>query len=144
MRLKAIRDLFSVTMKGKIMAKQDLGKKRRCASCGMKFYDFNKAKIECPGCKTEFNPDNLLKSRKGRGSKQVEEKAASASAIDEKELLAENEDEADTDADDLGDDEAFADIPTSDNDDEEDAAILDDNMDEDFIDDIDEEGASEE
>ena len=144
MRLKAIRDLSSVTMKGKIMAKQDLGKKRRCASCGMKFYDFNKAKIECPGCKTEFNPDNLLKSRKGRGAKQVEEKAASASAIDEKELLAENEDDADTDADDLGDDEAFADIPTSDNDDEEDAAILDDNMDEDFIDDIDEEGASEE
>ena len=126
------------------MAKQDLGKKRRCASCGMKFYDFNKAKIQCPGCKTEFNPDNLLKSRKGRGAKQAEEKTAAAAAIDDKELLADDEEDADADTDDLGDDEAFADIPTSDNDDEEDAAILDDNVDEDFIDDIEDESASEE
>ena len=43
------------------MAKQDLGKKRRCASCGMKFYDFNKTKIACPSCQTAFNPDQLLK-----------------------------------------------------------------------------------
>ena len=125
------------------MAKQDLGKKRRCASCGMKFYDFNKSKIECPGCKTEFNPDNLLKSRKGRGAKQAEEKTAAA-AIDEKELLSDDEDDADVDTDDLGDDETFADIPTADNDDEEDAAILDDNVDEDFIDDIEEENSGEE
>ena len=137
-------DVSSVTMKGKMMAKQDLGKKRRCASCGMKFYDFNKAKIECPGCKTEFNPDNLLKSRKGRGAKQAEDKTAAAAAIDDKELLADDEEDADADTDDLGDDEAFADIPTSDNDDEEDAAILDDNVDEDFIDDIEDESASEE
>lgn len=131
-------------MEGKMMAKQDLGKKRRCASCGMKFYDFNKTKIICPGCQTEFNPDNLLKSRKGRGSKQADAKAASVAAIDEKELLADNEEDAETDSDDLGDDEAFADIPTSENDDEEDTAILDDNIDEDFIDDIEDENASEE
>ena len=126
------------------MAKQDLGKKRRCASCGMKFYDFNKAKIECPGCQTEFNPDNLLKSRKGRSAKQASEKAAAASDIDEKELLSDDEDNADVDTDDLGDDEAFADIPTSDTDDEEDAAILDDNVDEDFIDEIEDDNSSEE
>ena len=126
------------------MAKQDLGKKRRCASCGMKFYDFNKAKIQCPGCQTLFNPDNLLKSRKGRGAKQAEEKAASPAAIDDKELLADNEDEADADTDDLGDEEAFADIPTSDDNDEEDAAMLSDNIDEDFIDEIDDENMADE
>ena len=131
-------------MKGKVMAKQDLGKKRRCASCGMRFYDFNKAKIECPGCQTEFNPDNLLKSRKGRGSKQADEKPASAAEIDEKELLADDDENADTDTDDLVDDETFADIPTSDNDEEEEGAILDDNIDDDFIDNVEDENTTEE
>ena len=48
------------------MAKADLGIKRACLSCGMKFYDFNRTPIICPGCSTEFSLENLLTSRKGR------------------------------------------------------------------------------
>lgn len=50
------------------MAKADLGIKRACLSCGMKFYDFNRTPIICPGCCTEFSLENLLTSRKGRSA----------------------------------------------------------------------------
>ena len=125
------------------MAKQDLGKKRRCASCGMKFYDFNKSPITRPSCDAEFNPDNLLKSRRGRTTKQVAASAAANDEIAEKELLPEDEAEADTD--DLGDDEDLASIPAaeSNGDDEEEAGMLDNDMDDDFIDGIEEEGEEE-
>ena len=46
----------------------ELGVKRRCVSCGTKFYDFFKSPINCPNCGAEFDPDQLLKSRKGRVS----------------------------------------------------------------------------
>ena len=119
------------------MAKQDLGKKRRCASCGMKFYDFNKTKIACPSCQTAFNPDQLLKSRRGRAAKAAP--TAAVEALDEDDILADDDSEDETDG--LGGDEALVNIaPTESNDDEDDAAILDDNVDEDFIDDIDEDG----
>ena len=48
------------------MAKADLGKKRVCLACGMRFYDLNRSPIECPGCGAEFDPENIIKSRKGR------------------------------------------------------------------------------
>ena len=44
----------------------ELGVKRRCVSCGTKFYDFLKFPITCPKCGAEFDPEQLLKSRKGR------------------------------------------------------------------------------
>ena len=50
------------------MTEIELGVKRRCISCGTKFYDFLKAPIICPNCTTEFDPEQLLKSRKGRVS----------------------------------------------------------------------------
>ena len=48
------------------MAKADLGKKRACLACGMRFYDFGRSPIVCPGCGAEFDPENIIKSRKGR------------------------------------------------------------------------------
>ena len=48
------------------MSKIELGVKRRCVSCSTKFYDFLKTPILCPNCGTEFDPEQLLKSRKGR------------------------------------------------------------------------------
>ena len=48
------------------MTKADLGKKRACLACGMRFYDFNRSPIECPGCGAVFDPENIIKSRKGR------------------------------------------------------------------------------
>jgi uncharacterized protein (TIGR02300 family) len=51
-----------------IMAKADLGTKRACLSCGMRFYDLKRSPILCPGCGTEFDPENIIKSRKSRSN----------------------------------------------------------------------------
>ena len=48
------------------MVKADLGTKRACLACGMRFYDFSRSPIVCPGCGAEFDPENIIKSRKGR------------------------------------------------------------------------------
>jgi len=48
------------------MAKADLGTKRACLSCGMRFYDFKRSPILCPGCGAEFDPENIVKNRKSR------------------------------------------------------------------------------
>ena len=48
------------------MSKPEWGIKRVCPSCSIKYYDFNKRPIICPKCEFEFDPDLLLKSRKGR------------------------------------------------------------------------------
>ena len=48
------------------MSKPEWGIKRVCPSCSIKYYDFNKDPIICPKCEFKFDPDLLLKSRKGR------------------------------------------------------------------------------
>ncbi len=48
------------------MSEPEWGIKRLCPSCSIKYYDFNKNPIICPKCNFEFDPDLLLKSRKGR------------------------------------------------------------------------------
>ena len=48
------------------MAKVELGLKRACLSCDMRFYDFKRRPIICPGCGTEFDLESLLKGRKSR------------------------------------------------------------------------------
>ena len=48
------------------MSEPQWGIKRVCPSCSIKYYDFNKNPIICPKCEFEFDPDLLLKSRKGR------------------------------------------------------------------------------
>ena len=55
------------------MAHKKLGRKRRCASCGIKFYDLTKTPAVCPACGTEFDPEVLLKSRRGRAAAKVDE-----------------------------------------------------------------------
>ena len=55
------------------MAHATLGRKHRCASCGIKFYDLKKSPAVCPACGTEFDPEVLLKSRRGRGAAKVDE-----------------------------------------------------------------------
>ena len=48
------------------MSEPEWGIKRVCPSCSIKYYDFNKSPIICPKCEFKFDPDLLLKSRKGR------------------------------------------------------------------------------
>ena len=47
------------------MAKANLGTKRACLACGMRFYDFDRSPIKCPGCGAEFDPE-IIKRRKDR------------------------------------------------------------------------------
>ena len=83
----------------------ELGIKRRCISCGTKFYDFLKSPITCPSCGAEFDPEQLLKSRKGRVSiKAVEvvpdKVAKEKDEFDADPLLASSDDEQEIEADD--------------------------------------------
>jgi len=48
------------------MAKPEWGKKRICPYCNTKYYDLNKSSIICPSCGAEFNPNDYLKSKKGK------------------------------------------------------------------------------
>ena len=50
------------------MAKVELGLKRTCLSCGMRFYDFKRTPVLCPGCGVEFDPTNFIKGRKTRAA----------------------------------------------------------------------------
>lgn len=45
------------------MAKNDLGTKRQCQSCGAKFYDLGKDPIVCPKCAAVFVPVALTRAR---------------------------------------------------------------------------------
>ena len=76
------------------MAKTDLGTKRACLACGMRFYDFNRSPIICPGCGAEFDPENIIKSRKGRP-------AAKTAARDDSDVADDNQMEDDDNADEL-------------------------------------------
>ena len=48
------------------MAKPEWGKKRICSSCNTKYYDLNKSPIICPSCGAEFDPNDFLKTKKGK------------------------------------------------------------------------------
>ena len=76
------------------MAKADLGTKRACLACGMRFYDFSRSPIICPGCGAEFDPANIIKSRKGRP-------AAKSAARDDSDAADDDQMEDDDNADEL-------------------------------------------
>jgi uncharacterized protein (TIGR02300 family) len=71
------------------MAKVELALKRTCLSCDMRFYDFKRRPIICPGCGIEFDPENLLKGRKSRAAPKSATKASvsdDAADLDETEF----------------------------------------------------------
>jgi uncharacterized protein (TIGR02300 family) len=71
------------------MVKVELGLKRACLTCDMRFYDFKRSPIICPGCGTEFDLENLLKGRKSRAAPKSVAKAGvsdDADDLDETEL----------------------------------------------------------
>ena len=89
------------------MSKVDLGVKRRCASCGTKFYDFKKSPITCPSCQSVFDQEQLLKSRKGRAAVKATAPAAPAEeAMEDDQALMNAAPESDDD-DAVDEDEAF-------------------------------------
>ena len=73
------------------MSKPEWGIKRVCPSCSIKYYDFNKSPIICPKCEFEFDPDLLLKSRKGRSiATKTEVNEVSSDVKKEEETLEED------------------------------------------------------
>ena len=48
------------------MAKPEWGKKRICSFCNTRYYDLNKSPIICPSCGAEFDPNDFLKTKKGK------------------------------------------------------------------------------
>ena len=123
------------------MAKPELGIKRRCSACGLKFYDFKKSPILCPGCTHQFDPEQLLKSRKGRAAAKPAAKAETEDSTLPEEELLENETDGPVEEDDLPEDEEF--IAAKVGEDEEDNAASPITNDEDFIDEIDEDSVLE-
>ena len=121
------------------MAKAELGLKRSCLSCGMKFYDFGRTPIICPGWQAAFDPESLVRSRRGRATAKPAAKSAKAAPdagvieneaeteVDEieDEAAAEGSDKA---AGETDDDYEEADIDVS-NDDS--AGLISDDLDED-------------
>jgi uncharacterized protein (TIGR02300 family) len=48
------------------VSKPEWGTKRTCQSCGAHFYDLRKDAIVCPKCGATYDPEAVLKSRRGR------------------------------------------------------------------------------
>jgi uncharacterized protein (TIGR02300 family) len=48
------------------VAKSNWGLKRTCQSCATRFYDLGKDHIACPKCGAEFDPEAILKTKRGK------------------------------------------------------------------------------
>jgi uncharacterized protein (TIGR02300 family) len=96
------------------MAKVELGLKRTCLSCDMRFYDFKRSPIVCPGCGTEFDLENLLKGRKSRAAPKSAAKADVSNDADDLDETEFDEDDvnvaANKDDDDIDFDEDDVDV----------------------------------
>lgn len=53
------------------MSKPEWGTKRTCQSCAAHFYDLRKDPIVCPKCGVTYDPEAVLKSRRGRVVEKV-------------------------------------------------------------------------
>ena len=95
------------------VAKAEWGQKRICPSCSSRYYDMKKNPPVCPSCGTVFDPEVLLRARRGRGA---DKKAVPAPAPEEiiEEIPAaageEGEDAVIEDAEELGEDGAVEDV----------------------------------
>ncbi|HEU0117435.1 MAG TPA: TIGR02300 family protein [Alphaproteobacteria bacterium] len=86
------------------MAKAEWGLKRICPSCGTRYYDMKKNPPVCPSCGTAFDPESLVRSRRGRADKKA---AAAPVEVIEEIPAAEGDEPEDAvieDAEELGED----------------------------------------
>ena len=127
------------------MSKPEWGIKRICPKCNKKYYDFNKSPIICPCPEAfEFDPDLLLKSRKGRGflnkaEETVSNKVVSDPAEDKNIVVGEDLEIEDNDPEILEiDKESSIDPKTVSDLDEEDEKVLDTDLEEDIENNIEE------
>ena len=104
------------------MPKAELGLKRGCLSCAMKFYDFNRTPIICPGCGAEFDPEALVRSRRGRAA--AKPAANAAKAAPEADSV-----ETENDIDEAAEDEVVADAGNAESGDTDEDAFDDSDID---------------
>ena len=109
------------------MAKPEWGKKRTCQACGTKYYDLNKTPMICPSCGAEFDPDMLLRTRKGKNL------SSKISSDNENDLTADmsnlDDIEADTDNEVVSDDDPLLEISKDDqNDIADDEIVIDEDI----------------
>lgn len=98
------------------MSKPEWGLKRICPSCNARFYDMCRHPITCPKCASTFDPEALVKKRRGRPPASdvkplplpLEEDLNLAEAL---EPLLESDDVLE-DTSDFGEDEAVVGIET--------------------------------
>ena len=117
---------------GCMMAKAELGLKRTCLSCGMRFYDFKRTPIICPGCQTEFDPEAVIRSRRGRSAPKESPKAAKQAekpVMDDAVEVDEDKDEAETETEETGEGMEFGEADINVNDDDS-AGLISNDLDE--------------
>ena len=49
-----------------MIEQQDLGHKRTCPHCGIKYYDFYQDELDCPECGKTIDAVNITKPKRGR------------------------------------------------------------------------------
>ena len=92
------------------MTKPEWGLKRNCPSCGLRYYDMKKNPPVCPKCKTVFDPEALMKTRRRAAPEDKVKKAdivaVPADEIEDIEPVGGSGEEAVIeDAEELGDEE---------------------------------------
>lgn len=113
------------------------GLKRICPNCGTRYYDFNKRPVHCPECKTEFTGEIKLKARRGRAAVVEEDEAIlGEKGIEVKEAAA-NDDDVELPEND--DTVSLEDVEEDEVEEEEDAVIAIEELDDDLDDDLDDE-----
>ena len=119
------------------MSEPEWGIKRVCPSCSIKYYDFNKSPIICPKCEFEFDPDLLLKSRKGRSiATKTEVNEVSSDVKKEEETLEDDINSIENDGDileiddetDIQDNDIENNIEEKINTDDDDIEIIEDDL----------------
>ena len=94
------------------MAKAEWGLKRICPQCAARYYDMKKNPPVCPSCGTVFDPESMLRSRRGRAAP----KAAVVEAVVPEEVVLpaaegeETEEAVIEDAEELGEDVAVEEV----------------------------------
>lgn len=86
------------------MSKAEWGLKRVCPNCGNRYYDMKKNPPVCPSCGTVFDPENLVRSRRGRAA---EKKVAAPEEVIDDIPVADGDESDDAvieDAEELGED----------------------------------------
>lgn len=88
-----------------ILANPEWGTKRQCPKCGTRFYDLgNYEPIVCISCDNKFKPEVILKSKMSplelAHDTAKDDKEEDLELLDEKELLEDDSDDVEIEADD--------------------------------------------